>query len=412
MKNMLKRVNSGYDYRFNVKNRSNNIDIFLFSAYFSAMMNLYTYRYIQLLSQLILIIYIWFVRTKGRYKIKDFRIAKKYFYWYGLFTCWAWVSLIWTEQISSDMIRILITMLRIAVISTSIIYYLTKTGNFEIVFKGLIYGGITFVFITIAINPISSWMKRSFISLDSGFVRTGIAEICLLYIFFLQFSKYIFPHKIFSDRQRHIYLLLFIFLMILTGARKQILQLLLWGAIITVLKSFKVKRKYLVLLVLACFLFFPVVFNRIFYEHVIVELVMLFKGFNSLDPSTIARLTYIKTGLNIAKDNLFLGQGVDAFRNYLMQNRVNTKFGPLDPTYSHCNYIEILDSFGLIGLMLFYRWHLNILIANWKYRKINTKSLFLLSILFILLIGDMGTINYFVHIYMYFYAILFYLNEI
>jgi O-antigen ligase len=99
------------------------------------------------------------------------------------------------------------------------------------------------------------------------------------------------------------------------------------------------------------------------------------------DSSYHKRISMIQSGFNRWQEAPLLGNGVDAFRNLSGMG-----------TYAHNDYIELLCDLGLLGTLLFYAIHANILIAAGRLPK----SLQLCCWIFVLLLFsiDTGSVGY------------------
>lgn len=386
---------------------SNKKEIIVFFLYFTIMLNFYTYTYIQLVAQLLFLIYVF---IRNRVKIYSSKLVSRYLGWYGIFTVWSTVTLFWTVEITPNVQRELLTMLRIFVIGYCFLLMMNNKGSLYNISRGLTYAGIVFSVLTLINNPISQWGKRGMNSIGNGFISPGIGEIGL----FLVVSVFLWYKLGYIRKNKTIILeLYFTIFVVLSGARKPILEIIIFAVIYNLIDGrCKINRKVMITFFVGIVVGMICLATPDLYEKYLSRFVSIFYGVNSSDPSTIGRFTYIAVALEIAKNDFLFGQGGDAFRNYLANNIVMSNAGILSPTYSHCNYTEILDSFGLIGILIFYRYHWKLLKENWKYIKINDISKYLASMVIMILIGDIGTIEYTTSMVMYFYIILLYVSFI
>lgn len=367
------------------------------------MLNLYTFTYIQFMAQMVFVG--WVVINTNKLIIIN-ALTKRYLQWYGLFTIWALLSLIWTQHPLFDGLTAPVTFIRIFVIGYCILLYLFKTKNIMVVFRSFCYAGVVFILICIITNPISAFGNEAFVSFGAGFVRTSIAEICLNFVL----CVYLFyeMRKI-GKKEFNFLIVIFLIGIGLTGARKQVFEVLLF-VILLVVSSRKVSLDFAKKImffamasVLVCILFPDEMGSKI------SKFLQMFVGRYGTDSSADGRWTYIIEAIKLSKSKPITGRGIDTFKYYLSSHIVSTRFGDLQPTYSHCNYTEILVSFGIIGIIIWYSYHAKIIRENWAKRK-EPVSCALICIIIILLIGDIGAIVYSTHIIMYFYVILLYLS--
>lgn len=103
------------------------------------------------------------------------------------------------------------------------------------------------------------------------------------------------------------------------------------------------------------------------------------------DSSTLTRMSMAEKAVQIFTDAPVIGEGLDTFREL-------SGFG----TYSHMNYTEILSGLGLAGLVVFYSFHLVILMKiNFTSRIKDTAFRTLLNLtVFYLLAMDFGMVSY------------------
>lgn len=97
-----------------------------------------------------------------------------------------------------------------------------------------------------------------------------------------------------------------------------------------------------------------------------------------IDNSTAMRLYFINEGLKGFIEYPIFGHGINSFRYYYEY-------------YAHNNYIELLFGTGLVGFLIYYSIHLNVLknlLSNWK------KNFFITLFVIILLFMDVGYVSY------------------
>ena len=158
---------------------SNKKEIIVFFLYFTIMLNFYTYTYIQLVAQLLFLIYVF---IRNRVKIYSSKLVSRYLGWYGIFTVWSTATLFWTVEITPNVQRELLTMLRIFVIGYCFLLMMNNKGSLYNISRGLTYAGIVFSVLTLINNPISQWGKRGMNSIGNGFISPGIGEIGLFLV--------------------------------------------------------------------------------------------------------------------------------------------------------------------------------------------------------------------------------------
>ena len=142
--------------KLNAKSQS----VIVWFIYFSIMLNFYTYTYIQLFGQMLLIAYIMILIMKNGVPNRTIKILIGYIAWYGGLVTWAYLSRIWAVYSERADASTLLTMLRIGVIGICLLYYMSIVDGVNIVIKALIFAGVAFSVLTVLINPISVWGKE------------------------------------------------------------------------------------------------------------------------------------------------------------------------------------------------------------------------------------------------------------
>ena len=205
------------------------------------MLNFYTYTYIQLVAQLLFLIYVF---IRNRVKIYSSKLVSRYLGWYGIFTVWSTVTLFWTVEITPNVQRELLTMLRIFVIGYCFLLMMNNKGSLYNISRGLTYAGIVFSVLTLINNPISQWGKRGMNSIGNGFISPGIGEIGL----FLVVSVFLWYKLGYIRKNKTIILeLYFTIFVVLSGARKPILEIIIFAVIYNLIDGrCKINRKVMI----------------------------------------------------------------------------------------------------------------------------------------------------------------------
>lgn len=184
-----------------------------------------------------------------------------------------------------------------------------------------------------------------------------------------------------------ILLILYFFLIIITGTRKALFLPILSIATFYYLKTTGTRKIAITFIsvVLGYGIILAVLKIPALYDLIGVRIEGLIAGFSGegkgvADASTLTRLAFIAYGIELIYDRPLLGYGPDSFI-YL--------YGRAHPgtwiAYSHNNFIEIAVSIGIIGLIIYYWIYYKILCVLWKlYKKYNGLQYL---ILFSLLIG-------------------------
>lgn len=384
------KTNSVFDISFTVSD-------LLWFLYFTIMFNFYTYTYVQLLAQFVIIAHtLWycFISKHGKIKVSEGKRLLQYFLWYGLFTIWCFLSLFWTVYNKGEG-NTLLTVLRVFVMGGCLVWRIKDRKDLDRFIYLFILSGILFCILTIISNPISAWGKEAFYSIDSGYMRNSVANFALFLLIFTIFYKIKLNRWIFN-----LSLVLNIITIALCGSRRVIVLLALFICLyILTMKNLK-KKLQVTFIVLTVGLVLLIIASNIPYiqETYIKRIAEMFSGVDSSDGSTAARSTFIEIGIQMFFERPLFGWGRDAFYNHLLENQ-NLPYS-FRPVYSHNNFVEVLVSFGLVGFIIFYSCHIKTLYRAVKNRKNDlSRMVFIVTALF--LIGDYGSINFSGHIAMY-----------
>lgn len=103
--------------------------------------------------------------------------------------------------------------------------------------------------------------------------------------------------------------------------------------------------------------------------------------------STSERLDLIKLALTKIKEKPLLGHGLNSFTSY-------------SKIYTHSNYLEILTSLGVVGMIIFYSMHAFTFFKGYLYTRKNIKMRWLFCLfIFIILLIDFTAVNYYNKLY-------------
>lgn len=383
----------------------------LWLVYFIGMFTLYTYTYIQLFLQVILIACILISHIlKNGLSIKKI-IAKNYIMfllWYGLLVFIAFISkYTWSVYVKEDS-NTLITLIRIFIMSSFLILSCDSKKSFFKILKSFILAVTVMGCIAIITTPVNEYFKEGDgasygFGTKIGMHRNTIGAISVTSVYLLYYLKKnnIIIHTKFLS-------ILLIFIIILTGSRGAYIQLLILF-ILYYLFCINIRHKvsYFIPIVLLLFIvflairFIPIFYNNIYlrFENTILTIFKL----QDSDGSTLGRMRYQSVALYMFRQKPILGYGLDGFYGFLDNNVI---YLYLKPVYSHCNYAELASSFGLLGIITWYWMILYFGIRLFK-TKNHWNSLYIIPLFLSLLIMDYARINWNTHITMYLYVLLF-----
>ena len=156
--------------------------------------------------------------------------------------------------------------------------------------------------------------------------------------------------------------------------------------------SLKGKIKGILLSIILLFLFYFLLFEvPYFYQiagHRVENIVTFFHGGKINEGSIVMRSFMIQFGINLFKENPFIGYGINNYRILL-----GKEIGWM--TYAHNNYIELLVDLGMIGVIAYYSIHTSIILSLLKLKSKPSLKYLFLSFLLVILIIDFASINYY-----------------
>ena len=121
---------------------------------------------------------------------------------------------------------------------------------------------------------------------------------------------------------------------------------------------------------------------------------LLLQGEDSTDASTLVRLMLRDYAMNLFKGRPVFGWGLEGFYIWISGQGAFLRTWNMSPTYSHCNFTELLANFGVIGFSLYYLFPVLQMLQGIKFRS-NPLVRFGLIIVITCLILDIGTVGYY-----------------
>jgi hypothetical protein len=313
----------------------------------------------------------------------------KFLWSYLAFAIFSLSSFYWSIDSASSINRSII----IIIISINIIMIYNICRYFKIekfILYGILLGTIYNYFILFDIISYSSQYTVHFIHRFVGttnnpnvlaiYMLLGIVSSILL----MQNTKYIWNKLLILNIGLSLYSI------IMTASKKGIIFAILL-LLIYFISSIKSKKTFYWSIAIIVFIIYIVNSGLIFKIEGIERLLYRFTAASNALNSNIAggstyeRLYLIQTAYDVFSQNfwtIFFGTGQQTF---FLQN----KFG----LYAHNNFMEIIANLGLIGIILFYSIHYNI-IKTIKTIKYNNIKLFLYGFIFVILLMDNALVSY------------------
>ncbi len=325
-------------------------------------------------------------------KRKSFKKGlSSYTIWSIIFLLYGAVSYFWA--ISKQNVLNEISSISYIIICNLMLFYAIKEDN-DYIFK-IIKAGI---FGTIA-HGLNLYLTNGFgvyINTRGGDIVENANVIAFVAAFSVIFSFIIV--KTDKTNKKWLYIITSIICLIfgiLSGSRKIYAFLIAFFVLYYFLKSKDVMKKAfkLLLSLFAVAITFLLIMKIPFlYDLVGSRIETMFLGFfgNSTDGSTSFRIKLLQWGVEWFQQKPFIGYGLDCFK-YLLGTQHITWAG-VEGVYAHNNYIELLVDCGIIGTFLYYLIYLQVIKKSIKSR--NILSIFSLSIIFSMLIFEIGQVSY------------------
>lgn len=301
--------------------------------------------------------------------------------WYLAFAIYVNLSRLWSVyEYNYTGITSWVLYITIGLLCLNYAFSLNSLGFFQ----QLTNAGALFSLVALLTSPISTYGTDAFSGI-TGQYRTWIGEISVL-LFCANFCLYRYA----GLKKKHlIYAFLNVITILASGARGALLLLIISGVYIIIQeKNFNRKVIYIFAGILAAAVLLIVVFqNNALYKAFVVRVLGAIRNDGSTQ-SINERWYFLQTAWNLFMSHPILGCGVDSMRGYL------SDIGYWHVTYSHCMYVELLSSYGIVGTGLFFFPAIKML-----FRKEQAKIV--KYILPIMLLGFFWSVEYYSFIFVF-----------
>lgn len=248
----------------------------------------------------------------------------------------------------------------------------------------------TMVIIYVLLVDFRSFLSGSILRL--GFNASGNVNTVAMYLCF--FAAIIYFLIVFEYNKRIIPLfVLTLSVILLTGSKKGLVGIGIFLLVISFSKyGFKI-WKYTLILIAVVIGVYLVRNNALFYQALGRRLDAFWYSLGTAQEngSTGERIGMYQLGWEYFLRSPLWGNGYGYFSS-------NSVYG----TYSHSCYVEILVSFGLIGLVLFYSYHLRLLKYAVLNRKYDSICILFITLIFMQLFFDSSSVGFYNNALMYF----------
>lgn len=340
----------------------------------------------------LLLVAIAFMTVVINKNYKKINIISRYISLQNIFLVYALLSSLWAfSVVQSFSIFRLLFMSILSQLALIILYSYDKKSKYVII--NLITLVMIVVMIkTLIVTPIGAYGNvRAFIryaGYNKNMFGMMYAMGCFLSLYMydtIKNNKYLFSG------------LLFLIMAMFAQSRKSVLMILMFLPLYIILKSSrwtKIRNIFLILILILLFAFI-VVNNQSLYDIIGKRIVNLYYSFSGssdyYDGSITERTVMRKVATQLAIQKPIFGWGANYFASYFKNYSIMGRY-----TYCHCNYLELMVSYGMIGTMLFYLPYLYILFKNVKELKRHNKdSIFNIVFFLVLFIMEYGFVSYY-----------------
>ena len=316
--------------------------------------------------------------------------AWRYILWAIILLVWMCVCAIYAYS-SSQAFDYVLTVAYVLICNSLIALYVSENKEFiETILITLIFGAI--------IKSLSVFIVEGFLVFLNSRRSENVSANTIGY--YSAFAAVISLYFALNKKKRLYYFLFVINLifLILSASRKAFLFLGIPLAIMLILNSknpVKVLRNIIVVIILAIVALLLLYNVDFLYELVgnrIETMINGFLGVGEIDSSTSTRLRLIELGIEWFKNSIWVGYGGGNFVLFTAQMGINSGEG----FYAHNNFVEMLVDFGVIGFILYYLFHLVLIIYFFKYRQKGLNlSLLMFGLVLASLVCDYGMVTYY-----------------
>lgn len=313
------------------------------------------------------------------------------FIWYGLFTVYAALSCLWSENAGILEINSIIQMIIVLITVTSVSIYVDSSEKLERLMSVFIFSVIIVVLYEFINTPVDLWFKGFFGSNSTGSNSNYIsftafcAELMLFYKAYVKGKKF-----------NYIFIAFLMFYILLSSSRKALILGILGPLLIVIFTT--EKRGYLfrilVFFTIIVGVLYFIMTNDALYSILGVRLERMFdfavKDLD-VDGSLRERTHFVEVAKEMFAQSPVIGQGQRSFIN-------------INGTYAHNNFWQILSEYGIVGFIIYYSFYVYCIVNLIKGYFINKNKLCLPFLVFLVLLVmfEVGIVS----LYMKYYQIV------
>lgn len=239
------------------------------------------------------------------------------------------------------------------------------------------------IFCVVGLPGVLSGERLSVLGINSNVIGTFAAYSLIVHIYEIYRKEHVSVEDV-------LIFVLFVLVMLFSGSRKAlIIPIIGWYVMLCFRKPRKF-IKYTVIAMLLVVISIVASLNVEFLYNIIgyrIEPILLFlQGLDYEETSLMTRSHFIQYAWENSQDSMMWGHGLDCFRT----------LPKAYDTYSHCNYLEILFSTGVIGILIYYGTSVIALVKANKALRYKKKDVeLLLAWIIPYLVCDFFSVTYF-----------------
>lgn len=369
---------------------------YMFLLYFIVMLAHHNIPYLKFVIFLSIILASLYRLINNRISYNRLVNLKDISMWYGFFMLFVYMSQMWAYQ-QRDGEELFASMIRTLIISLCIAIRLTDRGRVIVMFDSMIASVSYFAVIYLITSPLSTWgtiHMGEFVGQHRNFAGHICAIITIVSIMF-----YDYYHN-------HRYLIcstICLSCTVLSGSRAALISVpVMLVGLLLLKKDLRKRMQYLFVLAFVALIAIYILFSNEYLFKMYGDRLLAIFSSSYADSSVEDRGMYRELGFYMFLQKPLLGWGMDNFSYYLAYVQ-----GYGWEVYSHCNYIEILSCYGIVGFIIYYLSYIKsfLFLLGKKYKDYFDKILYIILLRFF--IFEYGTITFSVNFYIFLLTIVF-----
>ena len=374
--------------------------------FFNMMFSFYTVTIVQYLAYAVIVAFIVWKFAENGYQIYAFEFKKILLICsgYALLVLLAFLSRTWNDTVVEGS-KLFLNMVKILVVMLCVVFYSKSIEKVKSVLLAYTQALAVMCILILTTTPLSTYGTTQFWGIPNQH-RNTVANATFFAILIVW---YLAPYI--SSKMAKAMVAIFLVTGLCTGSRRGIIQLVLMAILFTLTQ--KGIRKRIRLMMAGFFVgavFLMVItsvpqLNENYWPRFLGMFTTSIDDTVGEEKSAVGRNIYRSIGWQIAKERPWLGYGVDGFYGHLKGREYTYTTYRLEAVHSHCNYIEVLVNYGILGSLFYYFLPVYLIIKAWRRYKEERFSRMIVIIMMSTLVLDYGGVSYHQMFAIYLYAI-------